>query len=259
VTSSIAPSDRDLDRAPAPLVSIVTISRNDPDGLLRTLRSVAEQSFSGFEHILVLEGSSIVPDEWADARQRLVKASATGISNAMNAGVSVAAGHWVQFVNGGDAYADSDALREMVASATQEVDMVCAFARVGNRGFTLPRQALQPGRDVFLYVSHQATLFRRGLFSTHGMFSSAYRIRMDLEWLSRLPTTSVYCFLDRITIDFDPNGVSSNRVVASSREEFSILWRRADLRWRAVKVALLLLPFRIIRREYRRLFVAGRG
>ncbi|MFG5409606.1 glycosyltransferase [Piscinibacter sakaiensis] len=174
------------------------------------------------------------------------------MSQALNAGVQAARGTWVQFLNGGDTYADAGSLGAMVERADARVAMVCAFARVLQRDFTIPRRALRPGRDGFLYISHQATLFRRALFDAHGLFEPGVRIHMDLEWLARLPQDLPYAFLARETIHFDPHGVSATQVVEASMEEVRILWRRPATRARVPLVLLLLLPFRVLRRELRK-------
>ena len=237
-----------------PLVSIITISKDDPAGMLKSLESAAVQSFADYEHIVIRSGSSQLAVLPEDARRKVYNQSSNGISHALNAGVLAARGEWIQFLNGGDCYADIDSLRAMVDCADEEIQLVCAFAQVMERSFTIPRQRLRPRRDSFLYVSHQATLFRRRLFDTHGLFAPDVKIHMDLEWLTRLPPDLGYRFIDRITIRFDPYGVSATDVVRSSIEEAKILWRTPRYRHRVVTVLLLLLPFRIVRREFRRLF-----
>lgn len=237
-----------------PLVTIVTISKDDPDGLANSLRSAKAQTFQDYEHIVIRSGGSrqtAVPD---DPRIVVYDEEARGISHALNSGVHKARGTWVQFLNGGDCFATPDSLGELVAAADDSLQLVCAFAQVMQRRFTIPRRRLRPGRDSFLYVSHQATLFRRELFTRHGLFSPDSRIHMDLEWLTRLPPETPYVFLDTVAIRFDPFGVSATQVVRSSIEEAGILWRTPLYRYRAVPVLLLLLPFRILRREFRRLF-----
>ena len=238
----------------SPRLSVITISKDDPDGLKRSLISASEQSCRDFEHILVLAGSSCdvqLPD---DPRLRVVLDGKPGISNALNAGVLASRGEWAQFLNGGDTYADIESLQTMMNHAEAGVEMVCSFAKVLSRSFTIPRQALRPGYGDFIYASHQASLYRRRLFDEHGLFDPRVRIHMDLEWLIRLPRDLPYKFVEKETILFDPHGVSAMSVVASSVEESRILWNAKGYRMRAAGVLLLRLPFRMARREIRRWF-----
>lgn len=234
-------------------VSIITISKDDPTGVEATVRSVMTQSFMAYELILVLSGASkhaVLP---VDSRIVVVDEPARGISAAFNAGIARASGSWLSFLNGGDVFIASDSLQLLAAGRSEDVKMILSFARVDGHTFTIPRSPLRWSRDPFLYASHQASLFHRALFAEFGDFSERFLIRMDLEWLSRLPSSTRFEFIEASTICFDATGVSASNVVRSSIEEVQILWRSAETRWRAVEVGLLRLPFRILRQVWRRL------
>ena len=235
-----------------PKVSIITISKDDPDGLAKTLASINSQTFKDYEHILVLAGRSLELKLPVNNRQKILIDVESGISNALNAGVCATKGEWVQFLNGGDFFSEPDSLHYMISAGVSDVEMVCAFAKVLQRSFTIPRRNLRPGRDNFIYASHQASLYRRRLFTKFGLFSKEIRIHMDLEWLTRLPKNLPYVFLDLEAIHFDSNGVSSTNVFASSIEEFYILIKTQRFKHLALTIIFLKLPFRLIRREYHR-------
>lgn len=235
-----------------PRLSIITISKNDPVGLERSLTSASEQRYRDFEHILVLAGSSRDVQVPKHTQLRVILDGKSGISNSFNEGVQAARGEWIQFLNGGDSFADRESLQAMMDHAELGVEMVCSFARVISRSFTIPRRSLQPGRGEFIYASHQASVYRKRLFDQYGLFDPEMRIHMDLEWLIRLPKNLPYAFVAKQTILFDPHGVSATHVVGSSLEEARILWNAGGYRMRAAGILLLRLPFRIIRREIRR-------
>lgn len=237
--------------SPRVRVSIVTISKDDALGLGATVQSVLAQSHEDFECIVVRSGTSQLANLPADRRIVVVDVPARGISSALNAGVERACGDWVQFLNGGDRFLDGESLQRLVASADSTVRMVLSFARVDGRSFTIPRRTLRLGSDSFLYASHQATLFRRSLFEEHGLFTEEIRVRMDLEWLARLPPSLPFAFVEAVTVHFDATGVSASNVVQSSLEEAKILWRTRDRRSHALAVVMLLLPFRVLRRAWR--------
>lgn len=85
-----------------PLFSIVTITKDNPEGFARTGASVEGQTNKDHEWI-VIDGNK-EPD--------------TGIYNAMNKGLSRAQGTYVIFLNGGDTFSTSDTL-DMVAHQIQ--------------------------------------------------------------------------------------------------------------------------------------------
>lgn len=235
-----------------PAISVITISKDDPQGLIETAASVANQTFRDHELIVIRSGTSSGASLPPHHRMTVLQDPGRGISQALNLGVAQASGDWVLFLNGGDVFVDETALAHLAGLRSASAKLIASFAEVSGRQFTIPRHSLVPGRDNFLYVSHQATLFRRELFAEFGGFSPKYRIHMDLEWLTRLPRATAYEFSGVKTVRFDATGISSTRVVRSSLEEAMILWHFPEARWRAMEIALIRLPFRVMRRVWRR-------
>ena len=87
------------------ILSIITINRNNSAGLEKTMRSVASQSFKDFEYI-VIDGAST--DNSVDVIKRFerdflhlrwVSEPDKGIYNAMNKGLRMATGDYIQIMN----------------------------------------------------------------------------------------------------------------------------------------------------------------
>lgn len=113
---------------PQPLVSIVTVVRNDAPGLSQTLRSVFTQSRQDFEY-LVVDGAS------TDGTLDLVRAHAAGIEqwvsepdrgpyDAMAKGARLARGRFVLFMNAGDEFVSELALEEALRKAPADADIL---------------------------------------------------------------------------------------------------------------------------------------
>ena len=90
-------------------LSIVTINRNNAKGLEKTMQSVATQTYREFEYIVVDGASSdnsteiIKAQEAGFAHLKWVSEPDSGIYNAMNKGVRMASGDYVQILNSGEA------------------------------------------------------------------------------------------------------------------------------------------------------------
>ena len=91
-------------------LSIITVNYNNREGLVRTARSVVEQTFYDFEWIVVdggsTDGSVGVIQEYADRIAWSVSEPDGGIYEAMNKGLDRASGKYVQFLNSGDSFID---------------------------------------------------------------------------------------------------------------------------------------------------------
>ena len=98
-----------------PLFSIITVCYNAADTIVPTLRSVAKQSFTLYEH-LVIDGASMDDtlarvDKYATPRTRVFSEPDNGIYDAMNKGMGQATGDYLIFLNAGDSFASSDTLQ----------------------------------------------------------------------------------------------------------------------------------------------------
>lgn len=102
------------------ILSIITINYNNAEGLKKTLASVAAQSVTEFEHVVVdgasTDGSADIIREYAASASypvRWVSEPDKGIYNAMNKGLLMASGEYVQVLNSGDIYASEHVVADM--------------------------------------------------------------------------------------------------------------------------------------------------
>ncbi|MFV1874464.1 glycosyltransferase [Nioella sp.] len=99
-----------------PFFSIVTVSYNDAWSMMKTARSVFEQSFEDFEYIIVdgasKDGSAALMQFWQAQGlvNKAVSEPDTGVYDAMNKGLRLASGKYVCFLNSSDVFAHSGVL-----------------------------------------------------------------------------------------------------------------------------------------------------
>ena len=103
-------------------LSIITINRNNAAGLEKTMLSVAAQTYKELEYI-VIDGAStdgsvevIKKLEPGFAHLKWVSEPDAGIYNAMNEGIRLAAGVYIQILNSADAMAAPDVTERMLAA-----------------------------------------------------------------------------------------------------------------------------------------------
>ena len=103
-------------------LSIITINRNNATGLKKTMQSVAAQTYKDFEYIVVdgasTDGSVDVIKKYEQQFVYLkwVSEPDLGIYNAMNKGIRMASGDYIQILNSGDIFAASDVTERMLAA-----------------------------------------------------------------------------------------------------------------------------------------------
>lgn len=99
-----------------PMVSVVTVVRNDRPGLSRTLQSVFSQSFRNFEYIIVdgasTDGTRKFLASFDACLDRWISEPDGGAYDAMMKGARMATGKYVLFMNAGDEFVDNFSLED---------------------------------------------------------------------------------------------------------------------------------------------------
>ncbi len=172
--------------------SIITVCRNEENGIRQTCESVCAQTFPDFEWI-VIDGQSTdetlnILEEFKPQISCLVSESDAGIYDAMNKGILRASGEYLVFLNAGDWFAAPDVLE--AAASAPAMDIKFGDVTVIDRNGILKEYCypdLLP-KDFLLKktISHQTSFVKRTLFETHGLYDTSFKIAADYDLLVRL-------------------------------------------------------------------------
>ena len=216
-------------------LSIITINYNNAEGLRKTLASVAVQTYSNIEHVIVdaasTDGSVEIIKEYAGISKHTVFWSSKrdkGIYDGMNDGIKKATGDYIQILNSGDILAAPNVTERMVKQLLALNSSLLAENRVsifyGNMlksydGKKVIRDNCggQDAPESFLYfykgtLNHDCAYIHRDLFDKYGLYNEEMKICADWEWYVKAIVLggekTVYTNID-VTI-FDMNGVSES-------------------------------------------------
>ncbi len=208
-------------------LSIITVNRNNVDGLRKTIESVVSQTFTDFEYIIIdgasTDGSVEVIKEYAKATlpngeglgERLywVSEPDTGIYNAMNKGILKAKGEYLQFLNSGDWLTNNDVLK-YVFDLRRNEDVLYGdeflFYNINKIVRKVYPQKLT-FYDLFVgSISHEGSFYKKYLFDK--LYDETLKIASDWEFEIReiiLANRSTYKIPKEI-IYFDMTGISQS-------------------------------------------------
>jgi glycosyltransferase involved in cell wall biosynthesis len=153
-----------------PIISLITVVRNDAAGLSHTLDSVARQKRRLLEQIVIDGGSTddtrrVFNDRRADI-DVLVSEPDDGIYSGMNKGLDRASCDWVLFLNAGDRFAIDNAIEQIVSATADNVDVIYSDVL-----FDMPGGPQLSACDVRLRrFHHQAICYRRSLHNRFGSY-----------------------------------------------------------------------------------------
>lgn len=221
-------------------LTIVTINRNNAAGLEKTMRSVASQVRGDFEYV-VIDGAStdgsveVIRSFEASFGERLkwISEPDKGIYNAMNKGIGMATGDYLQFLNSGDSLVSDDITKRMTEALKSKGYPSILY---GNMLKDIPggkamRDRCFAGRDISFLgfytgsLNHSSTYIRRSLFNRYGMYDEDFKIVSDWKWFLQAIILEgempVYVDID-VTL-FDMTGISEKNKALDKTERRRVL------------------------------------
>lgn len=215
------------------MLSIITITKNDLNGLRRTIESTrAIRSQDKDIEQLVIDGSdtdqALKNSELCQSQLKIhyLRREAHGISDAFNYGISTSKYKWLWFLNGGDQLNPSLDLAFFESFLTNVSADILIFQRVlMQKGIIVSFPPLQKSfPPVAPWIPHPGTLIRREIFARYGTFDPNYKIAMDYEFWLRLYGKNIVTNLISIPIAlYDENGISSTHLSRVNYEGKEIL------------------------------------
>lgn len=220
-----------------PLFSIITVTYNAAQTLPPTLKSVQEQTFTDYEHLIIDGASTDATLELArvkaPAQRKIYSEPDHGLYDAMNKGLAHARGRYLIFLNAGDTFSTTETLSQYAAATASGPDIIYADTRLvdSDRRVLGPRHLSAPEVLTFksfahgMLVCHQAFCVRRDLAPDYDM---RYRFSADYDWcLKCLKSSSPdRCVnLHIVAIDYLSEGVTTSNHRASLLERFRIMSR----------------------------------
>ena len=211
--------------------SIITVNFNNRDGLLRTIQSVIAQTFRDFEFIVIdggsTDGSADLLKQYDQHITYWVSEKDSGIYNGMNKGIARAKGDYLNFMNSGDCFYDSQVLQRVsdhIEASPVPANGIKADIIVGrdyhySEEKKMGHASIQPTRLSMITfftstLDHQSSFIRRKLFQ-----DSLYRedLRLVSDWVFFLEKVVV----ENKKVQFIPD-------IVCYREVGGITWQQYD-------------------------------
>ena len=204
-------------------LTIITINYNNAIGLQKTIESVFAQTSNDFEYIIV-DGDSTDASKEIIARYdsfpthpyRWISEKDNGIYHAMNKGIQLASGDFIQFLNSGDTLVTQDVTKRMLEVIPDNCNVF-----YGNMLKQLPKRIIMDkgfeGRlptmmDFYTgTLNHSPAYIKRSLFETYGLYDESLKIVSDWKWYLQVIVLNgvIPEYKDLDVSLFDMNGISN--------------------------------------------------
>jgi len=208
------------------MISIITVTYNAAATIETTICSVASQSYSYVEHIIIdggsTDGTLDVVARHDDKIAHVVSEPDDGIYDAMNKGIRLATGDIVGILNADDMYFNTDCLNtvadEFVRTQSDSVFADLVYVRPDNLDKVV-RYYQSNNFSINRFSSgwmpaHPTFFVKRECYERYGLFKTDYCIAADYELLLRfLATYKIsYSYIPKVLIKMRTGGVSTNNL-----------------------------------------------
>lgn len=201
----------------SPLVSIITVAFNAVNEIESTILSVLSQSYNNIEFIVVdggsTDGTIDIINKYSDKIDFWISEPDKGVYDAMNKGIKMAHGEWVNFMNCGDAFYQTTIIESVVAyMKMNKCDVVYGDVMLNVNGCLILKKA-----DVLRCIKktlpfcHQSSFVKMAILRDN-MFDLSYRIAADYALFYKLYSCNKYIFAyheEAISIYEATSGISS--------------------------------------------------
>jgi glycosyltransferase involved in cell wall biosynthesis len=207
-----------------PLITVVTVVYNGEKFLEETILSVINQTYDNVEYIIIdggsTDGTLDIIKKYEHAIDYWVSEKDKGIYDAMNKGIDLATGEWINFMNADDFF-NSNTVLEKVSQAIikSSEDKVILYgqlnlinsknqvvANISNPWHLAKKELISK-----LSIPHQSAFTSRNRISKVGKFNLNYMIAGDYDLTLRVLKNCEASFIDDVVIaNMRIGGVSSD-------------------------------------------------
>ena len=217
------------------IVSVITLIKNNRLGFQKTYESLAEQTHTNWE-MLVVAGSStdgseklVLDLQKTDERIKFALDNSNGIYAAMNQGLEMRTGDLVWFMNSGDVFYENQTVELTLEKMNDlKVDLIIGgYATIdsGELKQFSKRSRYLSIREFSLNVRggcHQSMLLKLKNKNSDLRFNEKYRIASDFDYTLRFMRNGNCYRTNQVLSIIEPGGVSSREINAVITEKQNI-------------------------------------
>jgi len=221
-------------------ISLVTATFNSSATLPATLESVAAQTYSNLEHLVIDGGSSdntmeLVKSDGFASRVALSEPD-DGLFDALNKGISRATGDVIGILHSDDVLGSPDVL-ESIAREFSDPTVLAVYGNLVYETREAPHKTVRywhsgefalPKLRQGWMPPHPTLYLRRSIYERFGRFDCSYRIAADYDFILRvLPQIADGVrYLDKLLVRMKVGGTSNRsirNIIAKSAEDLRAL------------------------------------
>ena len=208
-----------------PLITVVTVVFNGEKFLEKTILSIINQTYDNVEYIIIdggsTDGTLDIIKKYEHAIDYWVSEKDKGIYDAMNKGIDLATGEWINFMNAGDQFCDGAVLG--IASNLSSKELVYKFL-VQTEYNEIPIERADIWYLCRRMLNHQGLVYSR--LALNNKFDPNLKIAGDFKHLLEFNLWKNVIYVDILIAKYHGDGLAARRdsVILNWKERSSVLF-----------------------------------
>jgi len=171
-------------------LTIITVCLNIASTIERTCQSIVNQTFQDFEWIVVdgasTDGTLQILEKYRNRIDILISEPDKGIYNAMNKGIKLASGEYVNFMNGGDEFYDNDVLAKVFNGKEYDADVIYGATYYKDHNKLSISQNIPDKKSFYkCSINHQSAIIKTK-YQKKYPFDEKYKVCADYDFFIKL-------------------------------------------------------------------------
>jgi putative colanic acid biosynthesis glycosyltransferase len=202
-----------------PKISIVTVVYNAKDDLEKTIQNIVNQTYKNIEYIVIdggsKDGTVDIIKNHEDKIDSWISEQDGGIYDAMNKGIAIATGDFINFMNAGDIFFDEKSLEKVVLKMDSNSKTYFGRAKTEDRDISWIYPSYKfdnKNIDIWLKSSlpnHQTMFFPKQFYKNY-RYNLKYKIGSDSDYKFQAQKECGFCFIDEVIAVFELGGISTH-------------------------------------------------
>lgn len=241
-----------------PTITVVTVVFNDASNIERTILSVINQTYQNFEYIIVdggsTDGTLDIINNYKEKISCWISEPDEGIYDAMNKGVQMASGEYINFMNAGDNFCSDIVIDNMVGKISNETDLFYGDIQFQHK---VKKNKVLKNAEEFKLIKkrmpfcHQAVFVKRkhllnNPFDVKRRISADYKFFLILSQIDELQVIKI----DEVVCNYNLEGISTG--AGAAKENLLIIMKMFPFSFHLILNHIYLLMVAILYRNYMR-------
>lgn len=230
-----------------PLITIITVCFNAISSIEKTILSVINQTYPNIEYIIIdgssTDGTIDVIKKYDDKITYWISEPDKGIYDAMNKGIDLAKGEWINFMNCGDTFYSKFIIENLIKRINSDSDIIYGDTSIQTAiGKYIKSASIVSERNYMPFV-HQSSFVKTFILKNE-MFDTNFKICADRNFFYQsFKKKFKFQYVKLVISNFEAEAsFSSNNLIKLEREKGIIEGKTNNITW---QIAFFIFTLKI--------------